>query len=347
MITIESNKFGTTKYGETVTKFILKNECGISVSVLDYGCTLVDLCVPSRFGEITDVCLGYDTIEEYENNFGFFGAVVGRHANRIGEGMFVLNGQKYTLALNNGPNHLHGGIRGFDKYVWDASVGENCVVFSRLSPDGEEGYPGNLSVKVTYTLSDSAFTIAYEAQSDADTVVNLTNHAYFNLGGHNSGSILEHRLQIFADSFTESDPNCLPTGLILPVSGTPFDFTQPKAVGKDIEAEDIQLKYGRGYDQNFVLSDRQSVKKAAVLACPATGISMTVHTTLPGLQIYTGNGLHEIKGKNGVVYPKHGGMCLETQLFPNAMVIPHFPSPVLKKGEIMKTETEFRFGIQQ
>lgn len=339
--------FGVTKAGELVKKYALINGSGMGVSVLDYGCTVAEIRVPDKNNNPVDVCLGYDTIAEYETNDGFLGAVVGRHANRIQNGRFELNGKVYSLAVNDGPNHLHGGVRGFDKYVWDSEISGDSVIFTRLSPDGEEGYPGNLQLKVTYSLTDdNTLDITYEAKSDADTVVNLTNHTYFNLGGHKSGTILDQELQLFADRFTENDAHCLPTGKISPVAGTPFDFTQPKRIGKEIAEQDIQLENGNGYDHNFVLSDKSDFKKAARLYSPVSGIAMAVFTTMPGVQVYTSNGLTERNGKRGARYAPHDAVCLETQYFPNAMACRNFPSPVLKQGELYRHTTEYHFEVK-
>lgn len=341
---ITGSFFGTTRSGEKVTKYHLQNGSGMDVFVLDYGCTVAEIHVPDKNHRSADVCLGYDTIGEYEDNDGFLGAVIGRHANRIQNGSFELNGKTYTLAVNDGPNHLHGGLRGFDKYVWDSEIRGDQLIFTRLSPDGEEGYPGNLRLKVIYSLTpDNTLRIAYVAESDADTVVNLTNHTYFNLNGHNKGNILNLTLQILADSFTENDANCLPTGNILPVADTPFDFTRPKPIGRDIGKQNIQLKNGKGYDHNWILSDKTKLKKAVKLYSPESGIVMTVSTTMPGVQVYTGNMLGSRNGKNGAHYAPHSAVCLETQYFPNAMAHKNFPSPVLKQGERYDHVTEYHF----
>jgi aldose 1-epimerase len=322
----------------------LENRTGASATILDYGCTVQSLCVPNAREAFTDVVLGYDTVSDYEENSGYVGATVGRFANRIGGSTFTLNGKTYKLARNDGENHLHGGLRGFDKVLWKAEMRPDALVFTRLSPDGEEGYPGNLAVTITYALTDAnALSISYDAVSDQDTVVNLTNHSYFNLNGE--GPVLGHALQVFADYLTENDQNCLPTGVLLPVSGTPFDFSKPKQLGCDIGAEDVQLRFGSGYDHNYVLqgADPARLKKAAVLFAPESGITMTTYTTQPGLQLYTGNHLIPRKGKNGSRINRRTGVCLETQLWPNATAYDHFPSPVLRAGERYHTETVYRF----
>lgn len=332
--------FGFTGEGEPVTLFCLKNAAGASVAVLDYGCTVQSLLVPNAQGGRTDVVLGYDTLREYEENDGFLGAAVGRMGNRVGRGKFTLNGTTYSLALNDGENHLHGGCRGFDKRVFQIEAREDSLICSRLSPDGEEGYPGNLQVRITYTLTEkNELRIAYDADTDADTIVNLTNHSYFNLAG--GGSVLDHLLRVSADRFTENDRGCLPTGRFLDVAGTPFDFRVAKPIGRDLSREDLQLEYGRGYDHNFVLTDR----RAAELSCAATGIRLSVETDRPGVQVYSANSLAPRSGKGGAPMGPRDALCLETQLFPNAMACPQFPSPVLRAGEHLHTETCYRFSL--
>ena len=339
---ITCRNFGTAQDGSLVLAYRLTNQNGLAATVLDYGCTLTSIRVPAGEKGV-DVCLGYDTIGEYEREDGFLGAVVGRHANRIANGRFTLNDREYALARNDNGNHLHGGAHGFDKYVWDSRVGEEGLIFSRRSPDGEEGYPGNLDVRVTYALTDkNELSLSYCAKTDADTVVNLTSHAYFNLSGHDSGIIYDQLLRIFADAYTEIDANCLPTGRILPVEGGALDFTQPKCIGLDIDADDDALRNGRGYDHNFVLRG-EGLKKAAWAYSDRTGITMEVYTTLPGVQFYTANFLTPRAGKNGAVYRERGGFCLETQLFPNAMACENFPSPVLRAGDAFEHTTIYKF----
>ena len=337
--------FGHLKDGSTVTAYCLENSQGAQAVILDYGCIVQSLCVPNAQGTLTDVVLGYDTLSEYEDNDAYVGAAIGRVANRIGNGEFMLNGRTYRLARNDGENHLHGGTRGFDKFIWKATTEENTVVFSRVSPDGEENYPGNLTVDITYILTESnELRIIYDAASDADTIVNLTNHSYFNLAG--KGSVLDHDLQVFAEQFTENDEHCLPTGKLLKTAGTPFDFSKPKKIGQDINSSDSQLINGHGYDHNFILSNHGDLKKAAELHSHQTGISMTVCTTLPGIQVYSGNFLSPRKGKKGSLIDCHGGICLETQVWPNATAYTHFPSAVLRKDERFHTETCYKFEIE-
>lgn len=339
--------FGCTRNGQIVTAYRLENRGGATATILDYGCTVQSLCMPNMRGGWTDVVLGYNSVAEYEENDAYLGAVIGRFANRIGNSAFSLNGKTYRLARNDGENHLHGGMRGFDKVIWKAAVKRNVLVFTRVSPDGEENYPGNLEVKITYVLTDgNELRIIYDATSDDDTLINLTNHSYFNLNG--GGTVLDHYLQVSADLITENDRNSLPTGKLLPTANSPFDFKEPKRIGRDIGAESEQLRYGNGYDHNFVLSEAANtalLKRAAVLSSLESGIRMTAFTTQPGLQIYTGNYLTPRKGKNGVVIDRRGAVCLETQIWPNATAFPHFPSPILKAGEAYHAETVYQFDI--
>ena len=334
--------FGYTKTGEPVTAYRLSNSKGAGAVILNYGCAIQALTVPNTQGGFTDVVLGYDTVLEYEENSCYLGAAIGRVGNRIGNSEFTLNGISYRLAKNDGANHLHGGVKGFDKYVWDAAEEESKLLLTRLSPDGEENYPGNLKVQISYELTEeNELRITYDADTDKDTVVNLTNHSYFNLNG--GGTALGHSLQVFADKFTENDAACLPTGKLLETAGTPFDFSKPKTIGRDIVLDDIQLHNGSGYDHNFVLSDKSELKKAAVLTSPETGIRMTTFTTMPGMQLYTGNFLTPHKGKNGNPIDYRFAVCLETQVFPNALACPNFPSPILRKGEHYHTVTVYKF----
>jgi len=335
--------FGHTAAGEAVYAYELENANGMSAVILDYGCTIQSLFVPDGKGGKVDVVLGYDTVAEYETNGGYLGAAIGRIGNRIGKGKFTLNGKEYQLYLNDGPNHLHGGAKGFDKYVWNAEEkGDNVIAFSRVSPDGEEGYPGNLSVTITYELTDAnELKLTYDADTDEDTIVNLTNHSYFNLDG--SESVLDHTLQLFVEGFLENDGGCLPTGKILGFEEEPaFDFSEPKAIGRDINMESVQLARGGGYDNNYVLPAGDGLKKAAVLT-GVNGISMEAWTTLPGMQLYSGNFLDSRAGKRGGHIDYRGGVCLETQTFPDAMAHPEFPGPILKKDEHFHTETVYAF----
>lgn len=344
---ITKKPFGTTRDGQEAWLYCMKNSSGAYVTVTSYGCRIVNICVPDKTGALRDVCLGYDTLEEYEKDTASFGAVVGRHANRIGAGRFTLNGKTYHLAVNNGPNHLHGGLRGFHHYNWRSRIAEDSLRLSRVSPDGEENYPGTLTMNVTYTWSeDNELSIAYEASSDADTVFNTTNHTYFNLDGEDSGSVLDHILTVRADSFTEADENVLTTGRILDVAGTPFDFRTPKTLGQDIRAEHPQLQYTKTYDHNFVL-DGSGLREAAVLYSDASGIRLTCFTDQPGLQLYVPAKSPAGPGKDGRAYAAYGSVCLETQHFPNATSHPEFPSVILKAGETFRSKTIYHFSVTE
>ena len=334
-------EFGRLSDGRSVQAAKLTNHSGGSLTVLDYGATIQALCVPGRDGKPVDVVLGYDTAEEYEKNGDYLGATIGRVGNRIGNAEFSLNGKTYSLAKNDGNNHLHGGNEGFDKKIWRMAAQDESLLCRRISPDGEENYPGNLEVKVLFRLTeDNRLCITYDADTDADTLVNLTNHSYFNLNG--GGSVLKHRLQLFAERFAENDSGCLPTGKLLKVGGTPFDFRTEKEIGADIGADDGQLKRAGGYDHNYVLAG----EKAAVLYSPETGIEMTVETDLPGMQFYTGNFLTERQGKNGSTILRRDAACFETQLFPNGMKCYGFPSPVLRAGAHLHSETVYAFRVR-
>ena len=345
--------FGRAPGGEAVDLYTLANAKGLEAAITNYGGIVVSLRVPDRAGKLGDVVLGFDTLDGYLKEHPYFGAIIGRYGNRIGKARFTLNGVTYTLAANNGENHLHGGKKGFDKAVWkardasDANSGRLELTYT--SADGEEGYPGNLAVAVTYSLDDSnELRIDYRATTDKDTVVNLTNHSYFNLAGEGQGDILSHRVMIAADRFTPADAGLIPTGELRPVKGTPLDFTQPTAIGARINNADEQLKLGHGYDHNFVLnSGGGPLTLAARVSEPASGRVMEVLTTEPGLQLYTGNFLDgSIRGKQGKVYAHRYGFCVETQHFPDSPNKPAFPSVVLKKGAVYQTSTVFRFSTE-
>lgn len=340
---VTKEKFGITSKGQDVHLYKLTNSGGSYVNILDLGCTVQSIFVPDRDGKLRDVALGYDNVAQYEANSAYLGAVVGRHANRIKDGRFVLNGKEYKLAVNNGPNHLHGGVEGFNLKVFDcAGYDDKLITFRYLSPDGEEGYPGNLDVTVTYQFTDdNSLIMKNYAATDADTVVNLTNHLYFNLSGEGNGTILDHNLKLYASRYTENDENCLPTGVIAGVDGTPFDFRKAKPIGRDINQQNQQLANGHGYDHNFVL-DGDGYKPVADLLSAESGVGLFAYTTMPGVQIYTANFLDERRGKTGI-YKENYGVCIETQYFPNAMEHPHFPSPVLCKGEVYDHTTMYQF----
>lgn len=352
---IKKRLFGVTDKGCTVHIFDMANTKGMEVSIINYGGRVVSIKVPDKNGNAADVALGYDNIENYLNDKGiYFGAIAGRYANRIEGASFILNGKEYKLAKNDGNNHLHGGIKGFDKVIWDAEVikkdGEEKLLLTYMSHDGEEGYPGNLKVKVTYSVTEeSELRIDYNAVSDKDTIVNLTNHTYFNLAGHDSGSILKHQLMINGDRFTVINDECIPTGEIRKVYGTPMDFTTLRPIDWSFTPEeDDQLKCGNGYDHNWVLNvSGEAPEKAAELYEPLSGRIMEVYTTKPGIQFYSGNFLDgSLHGKKNSVYGKREGLCLETQYFPNSMRHLEFPSPVLKAGEEYKHTTIYKFSVK-
>jgi len=347
--------FGKTPGGQPVDLFVLTNKNGAEVSITNYGGAVVSIKLPDRSGKFADVVLGYDTIDGYVNDKGYFGVLVGRYGNRIAHAQFVLDGKTYTLAKNNGENSLHGGVKGFNKAVWTAKTlskkDGQSLELSYLSQDGEEGFPGNLKVTVIYTLTDSnALKIEYSATTDKKTVVNLTNHSYFNLAGQGNGDILGHLLTIEADKFTPVDSGLIPTGEHRDVAGTPFDFRKPTAVGARIDQDDEQLKLGGGYDHNFVL--RRSAGSGESLAArvvePTSGRVLEVWTTEPGVQFYTGNFLDgKTAGKGGVTYPKRSALCLETQHFPDSPNQPKFPSVVLNPGERYHTITTYKFSMEK
>jgi len=340
---ISKRLFGKTKDDLDVYAYTLKNNQGNCITFLNYGATVQSIVIKDTSGTDRDICLGYNTVSDYENNDGYLGACIGRVGNRIGKGQFILNGVSYQLALNDGENHLHGGIKGFDKHIFDVEISGDSITFSRLSPDSEENYPGNLKVAVSYTFDDdNQFILDYHAVSDQDTIINLTNHTYFNLSGENDGDITDHLLQLDAASLTANDKACLPTGEIWPVENSAFDFRRPKAIGKDINCNEQQLINAGGYDHNFVL-DGQGMRQIAVVSSPKTGLAMEVYTDKPGVQFYSGNFLTGQTGKSGIPYVKRSGFCLETQYFPNAMACKDFPSPILRAGEKYHFTTVYKF----
>ncbi len=351
---VQKKSFGKLSDGASVSLYVLTNKNGVQAAVTDYGARLVSLKAPDRNGKFADIVLGYDSAEGYQNGKAYVGATVGRYANRIAKGKFSLDGKTYTLALNNGPNSLHGGKIGFDQKVWTAKevtvAGAPGVQFTCLSRDGEENYPGNLHVTATYTLDDNnSLKIDYQATTDKTTVLNLANHAYFNLAGEGSGSILDQVLTIHADRFTPVDATLIPTGELRPVKGTPFDFTKPTAIGARITQDNQQLKYGNGYDHNFVLNGGQTStpKPAAEAYDPKSGRVLDLLTTQPGVQFYSGNGLdNTVHGKSGHAYPSRSGFCLETQHFPDSPNHPDFPSSVLKPGQTYHEVTILRVSTR-
>ena len=344
--------FGKTGDGKQVDLYVLTNKNGVEVDITNFGAAVVSLKVPDRHGKTDDLVLGYDDLDGYLHDKSYFGATVGRYANRIAHGKFTLNGTTYTLAKNDGENHLHGGVQGFNKVVWEAkdvsTADAAALQLNYLSKDGEEGYPGNLSVQVTYTLTNNnELKIDYAATTDKDTVLNLTHHSYFNLAGQGKGDILQHQLLLHASRFTPVDATLIPTGEIRSVKGTPLDFASATAIGSRIGQDDDQLKLGHGYDHNFVLDG--GTGGAPVLAAqvyePSSGRVMEVWTTQPGIQLYSGNFLNDtIRGKSGSTYQRRAAFCLETQHFPDSPNKPNFPSTILKVGGQFKSSTTYKFS---
>ena len=344
---VTRSSFGTVS-GQNVEMFTLRNAHGVEVKATSYGAIITSIVTPDRNGRPGDIVLGFDTIEGYLKDSPYFGAVVGRYGNRIAKGRFTLDGHTYALATNNGPNHLHGGLKGFDKVVWKAELlqGRTGVAFSRLSPDGEEGYPGNLDVRIAYELTDrNELVIDYHATSDKATPVNLTQHSYFNLAG--DGDILGHQLMIAADRYTPVDNTLIPTGDLAPIEGTPFDFRTATAIGARIDQANEQLKNGGGYDHNWVLTRKNASRQlAARVVEPKTGRTLEVSTTEPGVQFYSGNFLDgKVVGKGGRAYQRRSGLCLETQHFPDSPNQPKFPSTILRPGGAYESQTVFTFGV--
>ncbi|MGA2096096.1 MAG: aldose epimerase family protein [Candidatus Acidiferrum sp.] len=348
--------FGKTKDGAAVSRFVLTNNKGVEAVIISYGATLVSLKVPGRDGKLSDIVLGYDTLDAYEAGTSFFGATIGRYGNRIAAGQFSLDGTAFHLPKNDGPNTLHGGVRGFNKRIWtgaDHSRADAQVLeMTYTSADGEEGFPGTLTAVVTFTLpaETNELRIDYSAKTDKDTVVNLTNHSYFNLSGDPSKEILDHQLLLRAAKFTPVDSTLIPTGELRAVSGTPFDFNKATAIGARINQDDEQLKFGKGYDHNWVLTrtDQKGLQLAAEVFEPTSGRVLEVLTTEPGLQFYSGNFLDgSAKGKGGQPYNHRTGLCLETQHFPDSPNHANFPSTELKPGQTYRTTTVLRFSSRK
>ncbi len=347
-------EFGKLPDGRTADLYTVRNAAGAEMKVTNYGGIITALKMPDRTGRMADIVLGYDTLERYLKDTPYFGAIIGRYGNRIANGRFDLNGKTYTLAKNNGVNNLHGGEVGFDKVLWGAAPFQDetgtGIVFSYLSKDGEEGFPGNLNCRVVYTLGeDNSVRFDYEATTDQPTVCNLTQHSYFNLAGHDNGDILQHQIQINAEKFTPVNENQIPTGEIRSVEGTPFDFRKMTTIGARIDADNQQLKYGSGYDHNWVFEGgaKEDLKLAAVAYDPSSGRLMETWTTEPGMQFYCGNFLDgSLVGKGGVKYQRRSGFCLETQHFPDSPNQPGFPSPFLQPGEVYKSTTLYKFRVK-
>ncbi|AKJ06124.1 aldose 1-epimerase [Archangium gephyra] len=351
---MERTPFGTAPGGQPVEVYTLTNRQGVEARVTNYGGIILGLRVPDRHGRFDDVVLGYDSLAGYLAESPYFGALVGRYGNRIARGRFTLDGQPYTLATNNGVNHLHGGLKGFDKVVWTAAPFENDqgmgLVLTYVSPDGEEGYPGTLTARVTYTLTgDNALVFDYHATTDKATPVNLTQHSYFNLAGDGKGDILGHVVTLNADRFVPIDPTSIPLGELRDVTGTPFDFRRPIAIGARIGQEDEQLRNGQGYDHCVVLDKGGKAGEltlAAHVLEPTTGRVMEIHTTEPGMQFYSGNFLDgSLKGKKGAVYHHRHGFAMETQHFPDSPNQPSFPSTILRPGEHYRSRSVYRFSV--
>ena len=341
--------FGKAGDGIPVEVFTLTNKAGVEIKAISFGAIITSIRVPDRGGALADVALGFDSLDGYLKEHPFFGAVVGRYGNRIGKASFTLDGKTYKLAANNGPNHLHGGVRGFDKYLWTAEVlkGVTGVAFTRTSPDGEEGYPGTVQARVSYVLSDAhELSIEYRATTDKATPINLTQHTYFNLAGHNAGSIVDHELTLAADRYTPVDSTLIPTGELASVAGTPLDFRQPARIGARIDDPHQQIRFGMGYDHNWVINRKgDGLQLAARVYEPKSGRTLEVQTTEPGVQFYTGNFLDgTLKGKGGAVYNRRNGMCLETQHYPDSPNQPAFPSTIVKPGQTYRSQTVWRFG---
>jgi aldose 1-epimerase len=351
--TVAKGSFGALPDGTAVDLYTLTNAGGVEARVITYGGIIVSLKVPDRTGKLDDVVLGMDSLDGYVKGVPYFGAIVGRYGNRIANGRFTIDGKTYTLAVNNGKNALHGGLKGFDKAVWKAEpferAGEVGLVLSHVSPDGDEGYPGTLTARITYTLNDrNELAFDYEATTDKATPVNLTQHSYFNLAGAGTGDVLAHELTLNADRYTPVDAGLIPTGELAPVEGTPFDFRTSTAIGARIDAPHPQIKLGGGYDHNYVLTRQgDGLSLAARVVEPTTGRVLEVTTTEPGVQFYTGNFLDgSITGKGGRVYLKRYGFCLETQHYPDSPNKPSFPSAIVRPGQPLRSRTVFTFSAK-
>jgi len=346
--------FARTPDDQNVDVVTLRNQNGIEIRVMTYGATILSIKTPDKSGQLDDITLGFDSFAPYVDKSPYFGAIVGRYGNRIAKGKFTLDGRTYTLATNNGPNHLHGGTKGFDKRIWTADPFQNAsgvgVKLTYVSADGEEGYPGQLTARVTYTLADdNRLIVDYDATTDKATVLNLTQHTYWNLAGAKANDILGHVLMINAERYTPVDDTLIPTGELASVEGTPFDFRTPTAIGERIAQDNAQLKFGKGYDHNWVLTRQgDGLSLAARVVEPTTGRTLDVSTTEPGIQFYSGNFLDgTLAGHGGVPLVRHAGLCLETQHFPDSPNHPNFPSTVLRPGQEYKTQTVFTFGLQK
>lgn len=343
---VVKEKFGVTKDGKDVYAFTMSNANGMSAKVINYGAILVSLMVPDKNGNVDDVVLGFDSLEKYFDNGSFFGATIGPSANRIGGACFEIDGRTYHIDDNDGGNNLHSHRdEGYHKRVWDAEEGVNSVKFTLEGKDGEMGFPGNKKVSVTYSLSDdNALKLSYHVSSDQNTIINMTNHTYFNLAGHNAGKIEDHLLRLNASHYTPTFAGSIPTGEIAPVAGTPFDFTTKKPIGRDINADSEQLKIGQGFDHNFVIDDADgTVREIAEAEDPGSGRKMKVFSSLPGVQFYAGNCIAEETGKENAVYGSRMGFCLETQYYPDTIHHSNFPSAVFGPGKDYESVTIYQF----
>lgn len=352
----QETQYGVTREGKELFLYTLKNDNSVIVKITNYGCRIVELHTPDSGGNVKDIVLGFDHPDDYQTDNPYFGSILGRYANRIARGQFVLDGIEYQLARNNNANHLHGGRTGFDSIIWDGDLEEQnegeptTLCFTYLSPDGEESYPGNLATTVKYTLTnENELVIEYQATTDRRTIVNLSNHSYFDLAGEDAPDILDHEIQIQADSFTPIDDNFIPTGAIEKVGGTPLDFRDFHTIGERIESEHEQIQNGKGYDHNFVLNQGSGkLSHAATVRDPGSGRILEVHTTEPGMQFYTGNWLEgNLIGKSGKPYEFRDAFCLETQHFPDSPNNPHFPDTVLSPHERFESKTIYKFLVEE
>lgn len=346
-MSLKMTEFGQTKSGNMTKLYTLCNARGMEMKVSDLGAVLVSVLVPDKNGDLCDVVLGYDNPAGYEKADPFFGAIVGRNANRIGNACFTLHGKTYELCKNDGNNNLHSGTDYFIQRIWDViSTDEQSITFALHSPDGDQGYPGSAEIKVTYTLTEeNEIQIDYEAVPSEDTVLNMTNHSYFNLNGHASGDILSQEVWIDADSYTTADAESIPTGEITDVTDTPMDFRKKKAIGLEIELEYEALTFAKGYDHNYVLNNHGSYAKVAEMSAKESGITMEVYTDLPGMQLYTGNFISDELGKNNTIYRMRQAACFETQYFPNAVNKEAFDGPVCEGGCVYRTTTSYKFIV--
>ncbi|MEX5748205.1 aldose epimerase family protein [Massilia sp. X63] len=343
---ISQAPFGSLPDGDTITQFTLTNAKGMVARIIDFGGIITELHAPDREGRLADVVLGFDTLAPYQGESPYFGALIGRYGNRIAKGRFTLDGRDYQLPVNNGNNHLHGGAPGFDKVKWDAAIEGDSLRLAYVSPDGEQGYPGRLDVRVVYELNDdNELVVRFHAVTDQPTPVNLTQHSYFNLAG--AGHILGHLLGIDADAFVAIDAESIPTGALAPVEGTPFDFRTPQPIGARIGEDDVQLRNGQGYDHCFALNKPQgkAMTRAARVHEPVSGRVLELFTEEPGVQFYSGNFLDGSLAGKGQVYAHRSGFCLEPQHFPDSPNQPQFPNTILRPGEVYRTESRFRFSV--